>query len=180
MLYIVRHGETDWNKEHRIQGHQDIPLNNQGIIDAEKVKEKLKDIDFDIVFSSPLKRAYETAKIITNKDIIIDNRLIERYNGKLEGINDEELLQSIDWDDDNSPYEIEKLSDLSNRVFSFLDEILDKYNNKNILVVTHAGIGIQIRTYFEGPLPKNKDVSFYRLRNGEVLQYDDKVLKKHI
>ena len=72
MIYIIRHGETDWNKEHRIQGHQDIPLNDQGRLDAKVAKKKLKNVKFDVVFSSPLKRAYETAKIITNNEIIID------------------------------------------------------------------------------------------------------------
>ena len=173
MIYIVRHGETDWNKEHRIQGHKDIPLNEQGIKDAYVVKDKLKDIKFDIVFSSPLKRAYETAKIITNNDITIDNRLIERGNGTLEGCNDINLISTIDWDSEDNPYGFEKLSDLSKRTREFLEEVLSKYKGKNILIVTHAGIGIQIRTYFEGPLPEGKDVTFYRLRNGEILTYDN-------
>lgn len=173
MIYIVRHGETDWNKEHRVQGHQDIPLNEQGIKDAYVVKEKLKDINFDMVFSSPLQRAYETAKIITDKPVTIDNRLIERYNGKLEGCNDVDLLYKVDWNDENSIYGLERISDLYGRVKSFFDEIKEKYKGKDILVVTHAGIGIQIRLYFEGPLPEGEKATFYRIGNGEVLIYDN-------
>lgn len=173
MIYITRHGETDWNKEHRIQGHMDIPLNEQGRLDAKKAKEELKGIKFDVVFSSPLSRALDTAKIITKHKIIIDNRLIERGNGSLEGVNDEELFKTIKWDDENNPYGIEKLSDLRNRVYSFLDEIVNNYKDKNVLIVTHAGIGIQIRSYFEGELKEGQDVSVYRLRNGEVLKYDN-------
>ena len=60
-LYIVRHGKTDWNKECRFQGAKDIPLNEEGRAAAEKLHERLKDIHFDAVFSSPLSRAYETA-----------------------------------------------------------------------------------------------------------------------
>ena len=173
MIYITRHGETDWNKEHRIQGHMDIPLNNQGRLDAKRAKEKLKGIKFDVVFSSPLSRALETAKIITKHKIIIDDRLIERGNSKLEGISDEELFKTINWDDEENPYGIEKLSDLRKRVYSFLDEIVSNYKGKNVLIVSHAGIGIQIRTYFEGELKKDEDINIYRLRNGEVLEYDN-------
>jgi len=173
MIYIVRHGQTDWNREHRIQGHMDIPLNEVGIKEAYVVKDKLKDIDFDLVFSSPLKRAYQTAQIITNKPIRIDDRLIERSNGTLEGVSDTELFSKINWDDEDNPYGIEKLSDLRYRVNSFLDEIINNYSNQNILVVTHAGIGIQIRTYFEGELQEGQSVGLYRLKNCEVLQYDN-------
>ena len=52
MIYIVRHGQTDWNLEHRIQGHMDIPLNDNGRRDAKRAKEELKDIEFDVVFSN--------------------------------------------------------------------------------------------------------------------------------
>lgn len=173
MIYIVRHGETDWNKEHRIQGHMDIPLNDVGIQQAYIVKDKLKDINFDLVFSSPLKRAYKTAQIITDQPIRVDNRLIERGNGTLEGISDVELFKKINWDDEDNPYGIEKISDLRYRVNSFLDEITNNYNDMNILVVTHAGIGIQMRTYFEGPLEVGQDVSLYRLKNCEVLEYSN-------
>ena len=132
-----------------------------------------KDINFDIVFSSPLQRAYETAKIITDKPVTIDNRLIERYNGKLEGCNDIDLLYKVDWNDENSIYDLERISDLYGRVKSFFDEIKEKYKGKDILVVTHAGIGIQIRLYFEGPLPEGEKPTFYRIGNGEVLIYDN-------
>ena len=94
MIYVVRHGQTDWNIEHRIQGHQDIPLNDKGVEEANFLKDELSDIDFDLVFSSPLKRAYKTAEIITKKPIRIDDRLIERYNGKLEGCNDLDLIRN--------------------------------------------------------------------------------------
>ena len=63
-LYIIRHGKTDWNKECRFQGAQDIPLNEEGREAARKLGQRLKDIHFDAVFSSPLSRAYETACIV--------------------------------------------------------------------------------------------------------------------
>ena len=83
MIYLVRHGQTDWNLEGRYQGRIDIKLNSKGIEQAKEIKEKLKEIKFDKVFSSPLKRALETAQIITDNDIEIDERLIERIGRKV-------------------------------------------------------------------------------------------------
>ena len=76
MIYVVRHGQTDWNLEGRFQGRIDIPLNEKGKSQAKKTKEKLEGIKFDKVFSSPLKRALETAKNITDETIDIDDRII--------------------------------------------------------------------------------------------------------
>ncbi len=175
MIYIVRHGETDWNKEHRIQGHVDIPLNDKGRLDAKGAKDKLKDVKFDIVYSSPLSRAYETAKIITDHDIIIDERLIERGNGKLEGCNNQDIIKSIPWNEETViEYGIEPLKDIIARTNEFLDEVLAKYPDKNILIVTHAGNGIQIRCYFEGE-PKDGDYGSYRIGNCEILKYENKI-----
>ena len=67
MIYIVRHGQTDWNVEGRNQGRTDIELNETGIKQAEEIAKKLEGKKFDMVFSSPLKRAYKTAQIISNK-----------------------------------------------------------------------------------------------------------------
>ena len=85
MIYFVRHGQTDWNKAGRIQGHTNTELNNEGRKQAQIVKEKLNGIKFDKVFASPLKRAKETAQIISEQEIVFDDRLKERCNGELEG-----------------------------------------------------------------------------------------------
>ena len=63
-IYLIRHGETDWNKTKRLQGVTDIPLNAYGIELAEKTAEGLKDVPFDRIYTSPLIRAKETAQII--------------------------------------------------------------------------------------------------------------------
>lgn len=169
MIYIVRHGQTDWNKEGRNQGRTDIDINENGKQAAEEVKEKLKDINFDIVFSSPLKRAYHTAQIITDHKIITDERLIERCNGTLEGKLKNEY--QVDFSDvKETRFGIEPLLDFQSRINNFLEEILEKYPNKNILIVTHAGVSIYIKCFFEGE-PQDKDYSKYKLKNCEVLTY---------
>ena len=63
-IYLVRHGETDWNNNGRFQGHINISLNEEGKIQAQKAYERLKTIDFDLIYSSDLERAAETARII--------------------------------------------------------------------------------------------------------------------
>src|SRR5690348_12216267 len=78
MLYIVRHGQTDWNVERRIQGNSDIPLNEVGRAQAAELKEKLKDIEFAFYFSSDLQRAVETARLVSGKQPMVlqqDKRL---------------------------------------------------------------------------------------------------------
>ena len=80
MLYIMRHGKTDWNLRHKLQGKTDIPLNDMGIKMAREAKERYKDVNFDICYCSPLMRARETAALVLdgrNIPVIIDDRLTE-------------------------------------------------------------------------------------------------------
>lgn len=174
MIYIVRHGQTDWNVVGRFQGRKDISLNETGIKQAEELKDKLNNIKFDKVISSPLKRALETAKIITNdsNNIILDERIIERCNGELEGKLKTEVDQNIDFNDPEVKYGIESITDFRNRIFDFCKELENNYKNQNILVVTHAGVGIYMRCYFEGE-PEENNFKQYKLKNGEVIIYNN-------
>lgn len=173
MIYIVRHGQTDWNLEGRYQGRIDIELNDVGLKQAHIIHDELKNIKFDKVFSSPLKRAYKTAEIICNKDIIKDNRLIERSNGELEGRLKSEIKEAFDF---NDPYEnhlgIESIVDFRKRIDDFFNDILKEYKGKNILIVTHAGVGIYARCFFEGD-PIDGNFNNYKLKNCEVLKYEN-------
>lgn len=173
MIYIVRHGQTDWNVEGRNQGRTDIELNETGIKQAEETAKKLADKKFDIVFCSPLKRAYKTAQIITNNDIILDERLLERCNGDLEGKLKPEYKDLVNFADPNeNRHGIEPLPVFRKRISDFFDFILQNYPNKNILVVTHAGISIYAKCYFEGE-PKDGDYNSYKLKNCQVLEYEN-------
>lgn len=171
MIYFVRHGQTEWNKIGKMQGHKDIELNDEGREQAQVVKEKLQGIKFDKVFSSPLIRATETAKIISNQEITIDNRLIERFNGELEGKFKKDIKVFPDFNDPNDTrFGIESLDSFKSRINDFLDEITKKYKDKNILVVTHAGVCLYVRCYFEGE-PNGILYECYKLKNCEVLSY---------
>ena len=88
MLYIMRHGKTDWNLTHKLQGKTDIPLNEMGIKMAKEAGERYKDIHFDVCYCSPLVRARDTAKyVLEGRDVpvIIDERLSEMGFGIYEG-----------------------------------------------------------------------------------------------
>ena len=173
MIYIVRHGQTDWNVEGRNQGRTDIELNETGIKQAEETAKKLEGKKFDMVFSSPLKRAYKTAQIISNNHIIPDVRLIERCNGELEGKLKSEYKGLVNFADPNEiRYGVEPLPIFRKRITEFFDYILKNYPGKEILVVTHAGISIYAKCYFEGE-PKDGDYSKYKLKNCEILQYEN-------
>lgn len=87
-LYVIRHGQTDWNVMKKMQGSVDIELNEIGIKQAYITKENLDSISIDVIFCSPLKRAKQTAEIINkgrNLEIIYDERLRERNYGEFEG-----------------------------------------------------------------------------------------------
>lgn len=171
MIYIIRHGETDWNVEGRYAGRMNIPLNKKGIEQARKLKEKFKNIKIDIVITSPLIRAIQTADEIVNNEKIIDYRIIERSNGELEGKLKSEITWKIDFNNSNDKkYNIESIDEFRKRIYDFLDEIKEKYKGKNVLIVTYAGVWLYIREYFEGK-PSSGNYSEYKLKNCECLKY---------
>ena len=101
-VFITRHGQTEWNSLGRLQGRKDIELNEVGKEQALITGEKIKDEKIDIIITSPLKRARETAEIINkqlNVEIIEDDRLIERDYGELEGINKFKLKEELIWEE---------------------------------------------------------------------------------
>lgn len=173
MIYIVRHGQTDWNLEGRYAGRTDVPLNQNGISSAKKLCKKFKNKKIDVVISSPLSRAQQTAKFITREKIILDGRIIERSNGDLEGKLKTDIPDKIDFNDPNEKkYNIESIIDFRERIENFFNDIDKKYKGKNVLIVTHAGVSIYARCHYEGE-PKNNDYSSYKLDNCEILEYDN-------
>ena len=154
MIYIIRHGQTDWNIEHRTQGHTDIALNKNGIEQAGLITQKIANLKIDNVISSDLKRAYMTAQIINknfNKTIETDKRLREFCFGTLEGITRDKITQEI-WDDFNKnpkKYNAETNEEVFIRIKSFINDIKSNNINKNTLVVTHGGTIKTIKYYLD-------------------------------
>ena len=131
MIYIVRHGQTEKNKANVLQGRSDVPLNEVGIRQAEDVRDRFRSlgIQFDKVYTSPLIRAVQTAKIIAEgASPMTEGRLIEMDYGPYEGM---DLAQP-------APEGMEALSAVVTRLATFLEEIREGAVSQNILLSTHA------------------------------------------
>lgn len=171
-IYLVRHGQVPHNatKQHNV-GDED--LTEVGVEQAKELREKIKNIKFDKVFSSPLTRAKHTAEIIVaNKyEFIIDNRIKERSCGDLSG----ELLTETNREEYWNYYTTiqqgtsEDIQDFFKRVYNFLDELKTK-DYKNVLVVAHSGVSKAFDGYFEGI----QDGKFLNrgLKNCEIKEYE--------
>lgn len=174
-IYIVRHGETDWNKEGRCQGKTNISLNENGIIQAKNLRKKFDISKIEVCFVSPLKRALETAKIITADkiDLIIDDRIIERGFGTLEGklFNYDATLKSWNYKLNYNEYGIETIKDVLKRAKDFLNYLNETYDNKNILIVSH---GAFIKALYFNIVGYNVETDFLSFfpKNGEVLEFE--------
>ena len=152
-LYVIRHGETDWNKDHLLAGRTDIPLNDRGRKLAECTSEGLKDVSFDLCISSPLRRAAETAKIVLNNSeipVIFDDALIEISFGDYEGRKCQDDNRNVLLDEYNMfkdhPLEFkgmphgESIRDVIKRAGKAFERITTKpeYQDKTILISTHG------------------------------------------
>lgn len=139
-ICLVRHGETDWNVQGIIQGQTDIPLNKLGEQQATQCGRYLKNEDFDIIISSPLKRAKKTAQLINeslNLPIIYNNNLKERYFGIAEGKSKE--MMSKQFSEQIYPEQETRLA-LNKRVMTELDIITDAYPNQRVLMIAHGAV----------------------------------------
>ncbi|NBI30487.1 histidine phosphatase family protein [Chengkuizengella marina] len=145
---LVRHGVTDWNQQRIIQGHKDISLNEEGREQAAALGERLVDNQWDIILSSDLSRAKETACIIAkrlNLEISsYDERLRERHLGALEGLSYEDRVNKYgdDWKaiHQNLELDIEEDNQLKKRGLQVINDVQKLYHNKRILIVSHGGL----------------------------------------
>ncbi len=191
-LYFVRHGETSWNKRHKVQGRVDIPLNEYGRYLAQKTREGLKDTKIDLAYTSPLIRAKETAKIVLGgRSIpIIEEPLIQEMNfGVAEGIcfkgegkesgGDEFNKFFVDTANYQVPEGGESVPELMKRVGTFLDWLYtnEELQDQSILISTHgAALKAMLNTirgidsvaqFWEGGVPKNCSVTEVEVKDGK-------------
>lgn len=187
-IWLVRHGETEWNLAGRLQGRTDVPLDEKGRRQAGAARDFIlsKDIDFDCVFASPLSRALETAEIISGEDparIRTDDRLIEAGFGIFEGKTWDQLkhvpirtIRSL------RPFAaltgVESRASLENRAKSFLNELSSepRAEASDILVVSHGGFLRIMRGQMEGHRPtfsRNCELFHYRCQNGAYLYVEN-------
>jgi len=144
ILTLVRHGETDWNAQRRMQGRTDIPLNERGRRQAELVAERLRGTSWDGIVSSPLIRVMDVARAIARaighpEDAIVQrDDLVERSFGEAEGMTLAERTERFGLD---GPIPgIEPYEELDRRVMNALREIESQYRLGRVLVVAHGGV----------------------------------------
>ena len=192
-LYVMRHGETTWNTEWRLQGSSDIPLNENGKEMARDTGKGLLDIPFDLCFTSPLSRARETAELVLqgrNVPIIADERLREISFGEWEGNSTKGPDSPIPRDmlncffnkpeDYVPPKGAEPLVSLCLRTKNFLEEIIanPEYQDKTILITSHgcAARGVMQKVYgneglanfWNGCTPPNCSLCIVDVTNGMI------------
>ena len=169
ILGLLRHGQTDWNIDLRLQGSTDIPLNDTGRTQARLAASSLNLEDWDVILASPLSRAKDTADIVAlelGMNVVIVPELIERSFGVAEG------LDHASW---RKLYEshvviegLESLEDLRTRTVQLLDLIANEYSGKRVLAVSHgAFIRKVLNIVTNGELPREGE----RLSNASLNRF---------
>ena len=156
-LVIVRHGETEWNVQHKVMGQLDSPLTAKGIQQAKAIGDRLRRLKFTSIYSSDLGRAVQTANIIAEtcgKQIIFDAELREWNMGIFEGLTVSEMHKKFpqerqDYEQIGDEYIIpkgESLTQCRARGFRILNAIAERHSDENVVVVTH---GCVLMGFFE-------------------------------
>ena len=153
-IYLVRHGETDWNQAGLLQGQTDIALNAQGLEQAREAAERLKEVPFEIAFCSPLIRAKRTAEIIIGErsvTLTTDERLRELNFGPWEGVDIRSIKDAASQPFTNPgsyipPVGAESFAQLYKRSSEFVDQVLLPLEGtyETVLVVAHGGVNRSI------------------------------------
>lgn len=141
-ILLVRHGETDWNLERRVQGHTDRPLNGTGLAQAQTLAETLAQEQIDAVYASDLSRALETARAVADtRGLPVETLpgLREKHFGTWEGLTDAEIRERFPEATGGSWGDAETREQLAERVLAALAEITAANPGGRALVVTHGG-----------------------------------------
>ena len=159
IIYLTRHGQTLWNIEKRLQGRGNSPLIEDGIERAKELRDRIKGMNIDVIYSSPIERALNTANIIKgdkNIEVITDDGLMEMCFGDYEGRRTDEVMkENPSWDiglimKGNTILSApngENLAEVRDRVSKTMDRIIEENRGKTILIVAH-GITLKALMYY--------------------------------
>lgn len=176
-IYLIRHGETDWNLEGKLQGREDIPLNDNGIQQAKICGQAFKGRKINSILTSPLIRAKKTAEIIAEmtglNQVIVEEGLIERDFGVLAGVtyDSKKYFDTFGVEEGIEPFE-----DLHQRLIGCIKENAERFYDEDIIMVSHgAAINSVISVLSGGELGSGKT----RLKNAciSILLYQEGDLK---
>ena len=171
-VYLIRHGQVNHNL-YGIYCNQDEDLNENGIQQAFTLREKIKDIHYDIIYSSPLTRAKHTAEIVNsaNKQILTDDRLTERNPGNLLGQPLKVTNREEYWNYYSKIHygTSKRIVPFFNKVFDFIDS-LKSTNYNSVLIAGYSGVSKAFYAYFNG-IPKDGKLLNKGLKNCEIVEY---------
>jgi broad specificity phosphatase PhoE len=190
-ILLARHGETDWNRDGRWQGHSDTSLNERGREQAHELANGLTD-EIDVMYSSDLARASETAEIVADRlglDVRLDPRLRERGFGSWEGLTraeieqrDGEALARWQAGEGHGAHDAEPFETFEERMRHFLEDVLERHRGERILVIAHGGsirvihalaTGLDyVRDHGSIPAVANCAVARYAARDGKLAPLD--------
>lgn len=173
-LYTTRHGQSEWNVLHKICGRADAKLTEEGRAQALELAKNAEGLGIEIIISSPLARAKETAEIvgkIIGARVETDKRLIEQDYGDFEGSDwrSEDFIECKKHFAKRCPNG-ESTLQLAHRIYGFLEDIGEKYRGKTLLIVAHYGVLRVIDTYFEDLT--NEEFYGYKHPNCTVKGYE--------
>lgn len=173
-LYISRHGQTPWNVEDLVCGRADVPLTEIGQQQARLLAESAVDKGIDVILSSPLKRARQTAQAVSDAigvPIQIDDRLIEMDFGTYDGTS--RFGEEFQWVRAQMPTRFpggESCFDLAYRVYSLLYEVKEKYADKTVLLVCHNCVCRMVRSFFVNM--STEEYGNYHAPNAQLVEYE--------
>lgn len=187
-LYLIRHGETDWNRQRRVQGRTDIPLNEMGREQARRAGDLLARRTWTAVYSSPLSRARETAELIAARvgleAVVALDELMERDYGAAEGLTDREIEERYPGGL-RAPGQ-ETREEVGARIVAALDRIAREHPGGRVLVVSHGGA---IRSVLNAVDPETRhpaitNASVHSFRHTEegihLVAFDDPIEEESI
>ena len=176
-LIVIRNTEAPSNVNYVVGGRSDESLTKKGIFQAKALRKKLEKINYDVIITSPVNRAVETANIVNYKNIPIikDERITERDSGDLL-LKDRNLVNKTEWNsmkklrtDDNA----ETLLALVKRTNDFVEEIRKKYENKIVLIVTHNSISRALWMIKNGKGKNKEEINMYYHNSENIIIYNN-------
>lgn len=176
MIYFVRHGRTPHNEKNLFSGVNEINLTEEGLTQAKQTALLLQEVKLDYIFSSPLKRAMDTANEINkfhNLPITTNSAIKERNYGNFEQtLVTQNLMESLwNYNSEEIHQHCETIDQLLERVSIFLTYLKENHKNKNILIVAHNGVGRMIEVFFKG-MPADGKLSTINFKNASVATFE--------
>lgn len=176
-LIVIRNTEAPSNVNYVVGGRSNESLTKKGVIQAKTLRKKLEKINYDVIITSPVNRAVETANIVNYKNIplIKDERITERDSGDLL-LKDRNLVNKTEW---NSMEKLrtdggaETLLSLINRANDFIEEIRKKYENKTVLIVTHNSISRALWMIKNGKGKNKEEINMYYHNSEDITIYNN-------